>query len=69
MRLLILLILLTSVHVCAQPPTVSEGKVPLWVTQYGYNSTTSDTIETSNGYAYLLISKQNHLELKEQYSE
>jgi transglutaminase-like putative cysteine protease len=68
MRLFVLLLLLASFQVHAQP-TVSEGKIPAWVTQHEYNGTISDTIETSNGYAYLLISKQAHLESKEQYSE
>lgn len=68
MRLLVLFLLLTSLPMCAQP-TVSEGKVPAWVTQYEYSNTISDTTETSNGYAYLLISRQSHLESKEQYSE
>jgi transglutaminase-like putative cysteine protease len=68
MRLFVLLFLLASFQLHAQP-TVLEGKIPAWVTQHEYNSTISDTNETSNGYAYLLISKQTHLESKEHYSE
>jgi transglutaminase-like putative cysteine protease len=68
MRLLTLLFLLASIQVYAQP-TVSQGSVPKWVTQHEYSTTFADTTETSNGYAYLLISKQNNLETKEHYSE
>lgn len=68
MRLLAIFFLFASLQVCAQP-TVSAGRVPAWVTQYEYSITVSDTMKTSNGYAYLLISMQRNLESKEQYSE
>lgn len=55
-------------QLCAQP-AVSEGKVPAWVTAYEYTNSISNTVETSNGYAYLLISKQSNLETKELYCE
>ena len=68
MRLFALLFLISSIPVSAQT-NIYDGKAPLWATHYEYSTAHSDTIETSNGYAYLLISRQNHLELNEQYSE
>jgi hypothetical protein len=68
MRLLALFFLLVSFQVSAQQ-NVLVGKVPSWVMQHTYSNTISDTTKTSGGYVYLLISRQNHLELKEQYSE
>ncbi len=66
MRLFVLLFLILSVKVYAQPK-VLQGNTPSWVTQYDYAENISDTTETSNGYAYLLISRQSHLENKETY--
>src|SRR5687768_5472842 len=66
MRFVFLLFLFTSFQVLCAQPTVSQGKTPAWVTQYDF-SNISDTTETPNGYAYLLISKQSQLESKEDY--
>jgi len=66
MRFVVLLLLFTSIqHLWAQP-TVLQGKIPAWVTPYEF-SNISDTTETNNGYAYLLISRQSQLESKEDY--
>ena len=68
MRFVLILFLSASFRqLCAQP-TVSQGEAPQWVTAYEYEDI-SNTIETSNGYAYLLISRQVHLESKEEYNK
>ena len=66
MRLSVLLLLYFLTQQLWAQPGVSEGKVPSWVTPYEF-SNISKTTETNNGYAYLLISRQSHLELKEDY--
>lgn len=66
MRFVFFLLLFASLQqLCAQP-TVSQGKTPAWVTPYEFTNI-SDTTETVDGYAYLLISRQSHLESKEDY--
>ncbi|HEX2684337.1 MAG TPA: DUF3857 domain-containing protein, partial [Ferruginibacter sp.] len=66
MRFVVLLLLAVSLQpLCAQP-TVSQGNTPAWVIPYEFIDI-ADTVETTNGYAYLLISRQSHLESKEEY--
>lgn len=66
MRFVLFLLLLISVQQLSSQPTISQGKTPGWVTLYDFKNI-SDTTETINGYAYLLISKQCQLESKEEY--
>src|SRR5687767_1906729 len=40
-----------------------------WIEEYNFTSDISDTVQYSNGYAYLLISLQSNLEEKEYYSK
>jgi hypothetical protein len=44
-----------------------QGKTPDWVTQYSFQENVSDTLQSSGGYAYLLISSQANLETNEFY--
>lgn len=66
MRFVVLLFLFVSLQQLSAQPTISQGKIPAWVTPYEFNDI-PDTTETINGYAYLLISKQSQLESKEEY--
>lgn len=68
MRIFAILFTLVFIPTEAQY-SISQSNVPAWVTPYEYNSKFADTTETSDGYAYLLISKQSNVETKEYYSE
>lgn len=46
---------------------VGQSREPAWVKPYEYESSFVDASTSSNGYSYLLISLQNHLETKEFY--
>ena len=66
MRYLALYLIFASFSkLCAQS-TVSQSKTPPWVTSYEFEDI-SGTTESNNGYVYLLISRQNHLESREYY--
>jgi transglutaminase-like putative cysteine protease len=63
---LLLSFIVASIHAFAQPK-VKHGPAPAWITHHEFTDNISDTTETSDGYAYLLISRQSHLETKENY--
>jgi hypothetical protein len=46
---------------------VLHSREPTWAKQYEYEPLSVDPSESSNGYSYLLISLQHHLETKELY--
>lgn len=66
MRYLALYLVLVSISELSAQSTVAKSKMPAWVTEYQYVDI-SGTTETNNGYVYLLISRQSHLETGEDY--
>ena len=66
MRYLALYLIFASFPKLFAQSTVLQSKTPAWVSPYEF-ADISDTTETNNGYVYLLISRQNHLESREDY--
>jgi transglutaminase-like putative cysteine protease len=67
MKCIVTSILLFVAIVASAQPGINKSPQPLWVKVYSYSEIASDTAQSSDGYAYLLISVQNHLEAKEYY--
>jgi transglutaminase-like putative cysteine protease len=66
MRLVLTLILSCFVSFVFAQHKLMTSPEPAWVQNYEYNQT-SDTVGNANGYAYLLVSLQRHLETDEYY--
>jgi len=67
MRLVAFTILLFTGLLVRAQTRVIQAMEPGWVEPYRYHTTDDDSSGSSNGYSYLLISLQHHLETKESY--
>lgn len=67
MLFLALLTMLLASFSATSQTRVLQSPAPIWIEEYAYNDVVDDSSISSNGYAYLLISVQNHLEKKEFY--
>lgn len=67
MREIFTLIFGVAVFFAEAQTRIFQSNEPDWIKQYQYSNIAEDSATSPNGYSYLLISVQNHLEKKEFY--
>lgn len=67
MRLLTTTLLALTYFFAPAQQYLTQSLAPKWVTDYDHDNALTDSSDFSGGYAYLLVSLQNHLETKEFY--
>lgn len=67
MRLLVTAVLMFDHFFGYAQQYLTKSPEPSWVADYSYNQVVPDSSGSSDGYAYLLVNVQRHLETKEYY--